>query len=281
VLNAGILALRRRSVWEAADAGLLLWKRNLGYFIPLFALPFWICAFALCFLPDLIMQDGTISPVLGFLSGNLAARNNMGFPLLWSWFILWWLNPLFDRLILHVAARRFFEPQATLSGLFRGLAGSLGRGLVGDLLWRRLNPWRAAVLPLRILEQGPGGNRLRIRNRKRALSGGGLHFCLFLSFWCFILQWILLAGETLFLLLISSMFFDLQLSGISDFFIGKGLYYYAGWCVNFLVVESVYVCMGFGLYLNSRVEVEGWDIELLFRRLAGRRGGEGERERGA
>jgi hypothetical protein len=31
--------------------------------------------------------------------------------------------------------------------------------------------------------------------------------------------------------------------------------------------------MGFGLYLNSRVEVEGWDIELLFRDFAARRGG--------
>jgi hypothetical protein len=61
------------------------------------------------------------------------------------------------------------------------------------------------------------------------------------------------------------------LSGLSDFFAGKGLYYYTGWCVNFLVVESIYVCMGFGLYLNSRVEVEGWDLELLFRKFAARR----------
>jgi hypothetical protein len=263
-------------MWEAADAGLLLWKRNLGYFIPLFAIPFWVCAFVLRFLPDLILQGGILPPAFrspdpgGFGSILPGSR---GFPPLWSWVILWWLSPLFDRLILHVAAKRFFEPGASLSGLFQGLAGSLVRGLAGDLLWRRLNPWRAAVLPLRILEQGGRGNFRRIRNRKRALSGGGLHFCIFLTLWCSFLQWILLAGEALFILVISELFFDLQLSGFSSLFMGKELYYYAGWCVNFLITESVYVCMGFGLYLNSRVEVEGWDIELLFRKFAGRRRG--------
>ncbi|MDR3173030.1 MAG: hypothetical protein LBU19_02160 [Treponema sp.] len=270
MLNAGILALRKRSVWEASDAGLLLWKRNLGYFIPFFAIPFWICAFVLRLSPGLDLWGYSSS--FGGLFWDLSGR----LPLVWSWVILWWLSPLFDRLILHVAAKRFFEPQASLSGLFRGLGGSLGRGLAGDLLWRRLSPWRAAMLPLRLLEERSRKNRRRIRERKRSLSQGGLHFCIFLTFWCFTLQWILLAGEAFFVFMISRLFSDPQFSSFSDFFLGKGLFYYTGWCVNFLVVESVYVCMGFGLYLNSRVEVEGWDIELLFRNFAARRAG-GER----
>jgi hypothetical protein len=280
VLKAGILALRKRSAWEAADAGLLLWKRNLGYFIPFFAIPFWICAFALRLSPGLIPENydvfsdtrsvGSVFKVMG----HLLFRTGR-FSLAWSWIILWWLSPLFDRFILHVAAKRFFEPQASLAALFRGLGRNLGQGLVGDLLWRRLSPWRSAMLPLRLLEWEPRGNRRRIRKRKRALSNGGLHFCIFLTVWCFTLQWILLAGEFVFVLSISRLFFDTQWSSIGDFFAGKGLYYYTGWCVNFLVVESVYVCMGFGLYLNSRVEVEGWDIELLFRNFAARRKGAG------
>jgi hypothetical protein len=278
MLNAGILALRRRNVWEAADAGLLLWKRNAGYFIPLFAIPFWLCAFALCFLPGLLGGNGSfpqaVNAVFGGVEEFLSGTRSL--PLVWSWITLWWLNPLFDRLILHVAAKRFFEGGTSLSGLFRGLGKSLGRGLAGDLLWRRLSPWRAAVLPLRVLEPGAGGNRQRIRDRKRALSNGGFHFCIFITAWCFVFQWILLAGETLFVLIIMSIFGNLQFSGIAHFFAGKGLYYYAGWCVNTLVVESLYVCMGFGLYLNSRVEVEGWDIELLFRKFAGQRRGGGQ-----
>jgi hypothetical protein len=254
-VNGGILALRRRSLWEAADSGLLLWRRNLGYFIPFFALPFWICAFALLFLN----MSKTILPSAA--SGN--------FPLIPAGVILWWLNPLFDRFILHVVAARYFEPHSSFFSLFRGLPGSLIRGLPGDLLWRRFSPWRAAVMPLKTLERA-AGRRGGLAGRKRALSGGGLHFCIFLTIWCFLLQWILLAGEILFVFLIFQQF-NLTLPGSGNPFEMGGLYYYTLWCVNYLLVESLYVCMGFGLYLNSRVEVEGWDIELLFRQFTARR----------
>jgi hypothetical protein len=275
VLKAGVLALRKRSSWEAADAGLLLWKRNLGYFIPFFAIPFWICAFALRLSPALIQGNSDGVPGASIFTGlGFFPSGGGGFPLPWSWLILWWLGPLFDRFILHVAAKRFFEPRSSFFALFRGLGKNLGRGLAGDLLWRRLSPWRAVMLPLRLLEWEPRGNRPRIRKRKQVLSNGGIHFCIFLTIWCFILQWVLLTGEAFFVWMIARLFFDMEASSLGDFFMWKGLYYYTGWCVNFLVVESVYVCMGFGLYLNSRVEVEGWDIELLFRNFAARRGGQ-------
>jgi hypothetical protein len=35
-----------------------------------------------------------------------------------------------------------------------------------------------------------------------------------------------------------------------------------------MLVETLYVCMGFSLYINSRIEVEGWDIEITFRSFA-------------
>jgi hypothetical protein len=247
-------------LWEAADTGLLLWRRNLGYFIPFFAVPFWICAFAFLFLANSI-------DLLSSSSGN--------FPLLCAWFLLWWLNPLFDRFILHVVARRYFEPGLSFRALFRGLWGSLFRGLAGDLLWRRASPWRAAVMPLRVLERGAGGRKIaggkrrRIAGRKRALAQGGLHFCVFLSVWCSLLLWVLMLGEIVFILVIAQLFFN-SAWNFNDFFGKPGLYIYTLWCANCLLVESLYVCMGFGLYLNSRVEVEGWDIELLFRKFAAR-----------
>jgi hypothetical protein len=42
-----------------------------------------------------------------------------------------------------------------------------------------------------------------------------------------------------------------------------------GW-VAMTVVEPFYVGAGFGLYLNRRMQLEGWDIELAFRRIAAR-----------
>jgi len=35
-----------------------------------------------------------------------------------------------------------------------------------------------------------------------------------------------------------------------------------------MLVETIYVCMGFSIYINSRIEVEGWDIEITFRNFA-------------
>ncbi|MDR1637106.1 MAG: DUF4129 domain-containing protein [Treponema sp.] len=230
----GALALRRRSVWEAADAGILLWRKDLLYFLPFFALPVWVCAFSLRLLPDHL------------------------WPL--SWFILWYLRPFFDRLVLQVVSARFFNSPAR--GLLRGLLPNLFRGLAGDLLWRRFSPWRPAMTPVRTLERlSPA----RTRRRKKALSGGGIDFCVFLSLWSLVLEAILLGGEILFALISLTMIQPGFIDSPGDFFSGKEIFFYTAWCVNGIFTESLYVCMGFSLYINSRVELEGWDLELLFR----------------
>ncbi|GHT91608.1 hypothetical protein FACS1894140_2470 [Spirochaetia bacterium] len=234
----GALALRRRNFWEAADAGLLLWRRDFFYFLPFFAIPFCVCAFALRMLPE------NIRP--------------------WSIFILWFLKPLFDRPALHVIGVRFFEPQAASARLLRGLGGYLLRGLPGDLLWRRFSPWRSAMMPVRVLE---GLKPAHVRQRKRLLSNGGIDFCVLITIWGNILEDILLVGETLFLLMVIELMQDnyITFTSILDFFAGKELFFFIVYCVNYILIESLYVCMGFGLYINSRVEVEGWDLEVLFR----------------
>jgi hypothetical protein len=236
----GVLALRRRSVWEAADSGLLLWRRSFVYFFPFFAFPLWIFAFALRFLPE-------------------SAR-----PL--SWLILWYFKPFFDRAVLHVVSVRFFEPFAGARRICRALGKSLFRSLPGDLLWRRFSPWRAVMIPVRVLE---GLKFRRLRQRKKDLVKGGVDFCAVLSGWGLLLEWILLGGEILFFWSIGQISRPDLMPAFSTFLQQNELFFFAAWCVNIMLVESVYVCMGFGLYINSRVEVEGWDLEILFRRLAG------------
>ncbi|MDR2477070.1 MAG: hypothetical protein LBD18_04710 [Treponema sp.] len=231
------LALRRRSPWEAADAGLLLWRENFVYFLPFFAVPFWICAFALRLLPEQLQY--------------------------WSWLTLWLLKPFFDRLILHVVSVRFFAGSAGAAQIFRGLGRNLLRGLIGDLLWRRFSPLRAAMMPVRTLE-----NIRRIAGRRRTLKKGGLGFCFLLTVWGLALEAALLCGEVLFIVIMAKIIqVDYRFSP-GYFFTGGEFFLFTAWCINYIVTESLYVCMGFGVYLNSRVEVEGWDIELLFRRFA-------------
>ena len=237
--QAGILALRRRSGWEAADSGFLIWRKNFFILIPFFALPVWITAFVLRVLPF-----------------------SMWF---WHWLILWFLKPLFDRAALQVISARFFEPQAGLSRIVRNIWKNMRRGLPGDLLWRRLSPWRPVMLSVRMLERSSPGEA---RKRKKALVRGGIDFCVFFTVWGLALEVVLLAGESLFALMMVELFREDYFFTLFENTAILELFLYTAWCINYMVLEAIYVCMGFGLYINSRVETEGWDIELIFRKLA-------------
>ena len=42
------------------------------------------------------------------------------------------------------------------------------------------------------------------------------------------------------------------------------------WWLSVSLLEPIYVAAGFGLYLHRRTQLEAWDVELVFRRLAAR-----------
>ncbi|GHV70162.1 membrane protein [Spirochaetia bacterium] len=239
IASEGALALRRRSSWEAADSGLLLWRDSFVYFIPLFALPIWLAGFGFRLLPEFLRP--------------------------WSYLFLWWLKPFFDRFALHVISIRFFEAGAGMKRFFRGLEKSIFRGLLGDLLWRRFSPWRSSRMPVRLLENLRGK---QLRQRKRLLERGGLDFCLLITILGLIIEGVLLLGGITFSSFIVEMIRpDLSFS-VTDIFAKYEIVIFVLYCFNYMLMESLYVCMGFGLYINSRVEVEGWDIQLLFQNFA-------------
>ena len=240
------LFLRRRGVWEAADSGLLLWRNGFVHFLPFFAVPVWVTACGLRLLP--------------------------GKFFLLSYIILWWLKPLFDRLVLHVVSLRFFVDEEVSHApsqsrdLRRGLFGTIRRGLLGDLLWRRFSPNRAAYMPVRVLEHL---DRKQFGPRKKTLSAGGLGFCSFISGLGLGMEVMLLVGEALFVTIITQMFFPGAFTYMRYNPDALEIFIFAAFCFNYILVESLYVCMGFGLYINSRVEVEGWDLQLVFQKFAG------------
>jgi hypothetical protein len=194
-----------------------------------------------------------------------------GVPVFVPGLVLWWLKPLWDRLALHVISIRFFEPDSSLRRLFSDLRGTLLRGLPGDLLWRRFSPWRAARLAVRVLETAPvktskKNSRRGYRQRISSLNGGGLGFCIFLTVFCDALECVVLGGETLFCLIIWYMFstsLSLETQEFLELFEPAFPIIYAA---NLALLEGLYVCMGFGLYIRSRMEGEGWDIQLLLQK---------------
>ncbi|MDR1315540.1 MAG: hypothetical protein LBK13_01595 [Spirochaetales bacterium] len=244
-MNSGVLVPRRRCGWEACDSGVLLWRRG---FRPLLLFP------------------GV--PLLALAAGLCCVS---GIPVFVSCIVLWWLKPLWDRLALQVISVRFFEPDSSPRRLFADLPGTLLRGLPGDLLWRRFSPWRAARLAVRVLEAAPvktskKSSRRGYRQRISSLTGSGLGFCIFLTVFCYALECAVLGGETLFCLIIWNIFGTSLYMEIQEIFRIFEPAFPIIYAVNLALLEGLYVCMGFGLYIKSRVEGEGWDIQLLLQK---------------
>ena len=180
--------------------------------------------------------------------------------------IIWWLKPLFDRVILAVISRRFFGERPTPIDLIRHLGTYLGTGIITDLTLRRLSPFRSYLMPVHQLERLDSGTR-----RKRAEVLGGKQLpsaaqltAVFLVFeLCVVLS----------LMALSVLFIPDELRASLDLdqshpWLGAVLY--AFYVATVALLEPFYVGAGFSLYINRRVELEGWDIELGFRRLARR-----------
>jgi hypothetical protein len=144
---------------------------------------------------------------------------------------------------------------------------TLLQGLPGDLLWRRFSPLRSAMIPLRSLEPYRK-NKKENEKRKELLKKNGINYCALLSLWGIALEIALLVGEIIFFILMAEIIRKDLITFTDDFILKAEVYIFAAWCFNYMLVETLYVCMGFSLYINSRIEVEGWDIELIFRGFA-------------
>jgi hypothetical protein len=233
------VVLRRRSGWEAAELGILLWQMNWKALFLFFGIPMSLCALTARLMPASIIQFAGVA--------------------------VWWLLPLLDRFALHVLSIRFFEPLTPVRKLFTGLGRNIGQGLVGDLLWRRFSPFRSARMPVTVLEKLKGS---QLRKRKQLLNRNGLDFGFPLTLICLALESALGFGELAFIYVVGKLFFPWYFTDIWTFTEeGIGILTAVTW-INSTLVESLYVCMGFGLYINSRVETEGWDIEILFKKIA-------------
>ena len=180
--------------------------------------------------------------------------------------ILWWLKPFWERLPLFIASRELFGESAGIVASLRTLAL---KDALPWLLWRRFSPQRAFDHPVTVLEELKGSQR---RQRLRILHGKYSDVALANQFVCFCFE--LLAAFGLVLLL---EFFTPDVLGLeySDRYgeltlAGEWIFALSA-CAAMTLVIPFHAMAGFALYLNRRIELEAWDIEIAFRRLAGRK----------
>jgi hypothetical protein len=246
-LNEASVAIRPRSPWEAIDLGLLLAGRHrrllLGSWalvtLPLYAL-----------LTLLLWQHPTAVFV-----------------------VVWWLKPAFDRLPLHILSKALFEQPPSTTAAVRQWVRVLRPQLLASLTWRRFSLSRSFTLPVQQLEGLDGQARLqRMAVLRRGNQGAA--------------RWLTTVGVHLEMLLVlgfSTLLYMLTPSALEDQWDWQRLMAaaQADWLwlehlnnlfyvLVLLVWEPLYVACGFTLYLNRRIVLEAWDIELQFRRLAQR-----------
>jgi hypothetical protein len=239
------VTLRRRTPWEAMDLGLAMLQR------------WW----RLCYAPHLIVGASVV-----------AAAWALGWWLERPWLallVVWWMKPLYDRLVLHVLSRAVFgELQSTREVLTRRSGEWLGAGLLPYLLvrwWPDMS--RSFNLPVRQLEGQTGAAG---RERRSVLGRRASSYAVWLTVACInfelVLYWSLQRLAQVFLPAKA-----LEGRALADIFATGGLFTHGdllAYAAAVMLVEPFYVAAGFALYLNRRTLLEGWDVEVALRRIA-------------
>ena len=244
--------IRPRSDWEAVDLGFAMTRRD-----------FWRCL-VIWWLPLLLP--------LGIVGWFLR-----DYPLLLAG-LVWWLQPIGSRMVLFELSRRLFGEKPSWKAIFKELPKVWYRRFFYRLIWARLSPWLPVMLAVEDLE-GVRGKIYRQRASQLARRGDGA------VMWVYFLGG--LAG-----LWLAVTFFGTAVMLMPE---GQEVSWKMAWDawdqakpmdVPPLIGWTTAICSvlgvsltdlfvtgaGFGIYVNNRTWLEGWDVELAFKRLGVRLG---------
>jgi hypothetical protein len=143
-------------------------------------------------------------------------------------------------------------------------------GLLWNLTLLRFDLTRSFNLPVWQLERLRGSGR---RNRQKVLQKRTRSSAVWLTFCCMHIEMLLLLSSVVIFLLFlpGSVEFDWK-----AVIAGEEYGFITGWLSDLSIllimalVEPFYTGAGFSLYLNRRAHLEGWDLELVLRRMANR-----------
>lgn len=248
-LEALQVELRPRSAWEGVELGLAMLRRWSGPLLRLSLLtlvPFW-----------LVVLLAPLPPAAG----------------VWLTVGAWWLAPLFERLVVFVLARSMFGAPPGVRELWSEAAAVFVRGSARTLTWKRVLPHRALLHPIDVLEGVRGDER---RRREREIGGdstGVMSIVMLLTFVFQVVFWFSAMG--LFLFATPAELLPPTTDWMDDpTVLAHSLAFNIAVTVSSVAAHLlgvwVHAAAGFGLYLQRRTQLEGWDLEVAFRRLGER-----------
>ncbi|HDN26700.1 MAG TPA: hypothetical protein ENG03_06320 [Thioploca sp.] len=238
--------VRPRNPWESLDLGFSMVRR---WWKPLYKVWFVLV------LPIFV----TIYLLFSFFEGSL------WLALLMTW---WWLKPLYDRILLHFLSHALFGEQPSIRQTLKVLPRLLfNTHLFSALTLRRFDFTRSFKLPVWQLE----GSQARVAyQRLKMLQKNTRSTAIWLTIVCMHFEWVLLLSlfGLVYLMMPITYTFDLFYALIHEQALWAEILRMISTLLALSVVEPLYVAGGFALYLNRRTHLEGWDIDLAFRRIA-------------
>ncbi len=244
-LDRLIINLRERTPWEAMDLGTRL---------------------VISLTKKIIIPWVSILIIFTTMSVYIQAS---GYP--WTGLFLFWLfKPVYDSLLLFILSNELFSEKLSPNDVFKNLFVWLKPGLKHSIYWWRLSPVRSFSMPVHNLEGLTGGMRKkRLKILQKDTSGYAVGLTIMA------LNYELLINMSIYMLI--AFFIPDELYSTLWSFFESADETTAGLIFNTLIyaltvflIEPLYLSAGFLLYLNRRVKLEAWDIELVFKQINNR-----------
>lgn len=240
-LNALSFEPRKRNAWQVFDLTLLAVHR---WGSKMFVL--WFLQASIIFIPMALVFDNVIALL-----------------------IVWWLKPVIERPLLHYASQAAFGFKPSTRECLAAILGLGWSKIILLLTWRRFSLQRAFVAPVDQLEGLKGTSRTGrlavLESLSKHRQGLWLMFCLHIEMifmFAFSLAIYAMVPGT------EDIEFEVELLFLYEDTLG--LMSTLTTLLSYGLIAPYYVTGGFLGYLNSRVELEGWDIELAFKGMAKR-----------
>ncbi len=244
--------IRPRSDWEAVDLGFAMVRQS-----------FWRCI--------------TVWWLALGIPTAIAAVLLWKHPMLLL-VLFWWAKPAGSRLVLFELSRRLFGEEPAWRAVWREIPRAWTRRFFHRFIWARFSPWLPVTLAVEDLE-GLRGKAYKQRCGQVVRRGEG------------VVMWIYFLSDA------AAAWIGLGILGLVMMLVPDGQdtawqQAVESWDPNspmglpLLITRTVVACVmvavsltdvfvigaGFGLYINNRTWIEGWDVELAFKRLAQRLG---------
>lgn len=243
--------VRPLSGFQAMDLGLMMARQ---WFLPLWGL-WW----------------RRMLPVMVILVGVMIAKYTGVMDISWSWlcFVLWWLKPLAEVPLVVFLSQKLFDQSINANLAWQQYLALPKKDTLTLLTTQRLGFRRQLLMPILLLERQPAKRRERLQvlsqSQSNALTWQTLAFLhleslAYIGILVFVIQ-----------LLPQTVSDNLPLTAWLN---GLPMWLEVAMLAVYLLVMSVmavfYVAGGFAAYICKRSVLEGWDIELIFRKLVNR-----------